>query len=298
MMNLMHWRLLLEVAEIGNVSRAAEAYGITQSGASQAISQMEETLGVKLFVRDRRQTTLTDIGQEVLDRAKRMLSELESIQQLVNDSKGLQRGRVTIASFPSVFATRLGPILQHFRQRHPGLEVLTLEGTDEEVETWLASASIDIGVVMNPATERLALSLGRDSWVAVIPNSHSLARRSTASPIALEELVGQPFIVATGGCHLHSQTLAQSVGLELSDIRLQVRDWNTALALIREGMGLSIMPASTLPDHLQGVRVFPLAEPLYREFGLVCSLQGLQSRPAQALLEFIRKAMANSPEQA
>ncbi len=76
MMNLMHWRLLVAVAEAENISRAAEQFGITQSGASQAITQMEEALGVKLFLRERRTTTLTAIGEQVLVRARRMLAEL------------------------------------------------------------------------------------------------------------------------------------------------------------------------------------------------------------------------------
>lgn len=294
MMNLMHWRLLVAVADAGNVSRAAERYGITQSGASQALTQMEEALGVKVFVRDRRQTTVTAIGQQIIERARRMLGELESIQNLVDASRGCHLGRIKLASFPSVFANLLPPLLQGFSRLHPGIEIVSLEGTDEEVEQWLANSSVDLGVVMNPAASRGALLLGRDCWVVAVPAQHELARKSSSSTIALKDLVEEPFILATGGCHLHGQSLVEREGLRLTDVRITVRDWATAFALIREGMGISIVPASALPTDRRGMRVFELSTPIYREFGLVCSPAGERTPAAQAFLNDIRKSVMHS----
>ncbi|KTT40069.1 LysR family transcriptional regulator [Pseudomonas oryzihabitans] len=289
-MNLMHWRLLVAVADAGNVTRAAERYGITQSGASQALTQMEEALGVKVFVRDRRQTTLTAIGEQIVERAKRMLRELESIQNLVDASRGCHLGRIKLASFPSVFANLLPPLLQNFSRLHPGIEIVALEGTDEEVEQWLASNSVDLGIVMNPSPARGALLLGRDSWVVAVPASHDLARKSSASTVSLTDIVEEPFILATGGCYLHGQSLVEREGLVLKDIKITVRDWTSAFALISEGMGISIVPASTLPADRRGLRVFELSKPIYREFGLVCSEAGERTPCAQALINEIRKS--------
>ncbi|MDT4837018.1 HTH-type transcriptional regulator GltC [compost metagenome] len=290
MMNLMHWKLLVAVADAENVSRAAERFGITQSGASQAITQMEETLGVKVFVRERRKTTVTAIGEQIVARARRMLGELESIQNLVDASRGCHLGRIRLASFPSVFASLLSPLLQAFTRLHPGIEIVSLEGTDEEVEDWLASNSIDLGIVMNPAPERDPVMIGYDSWVAAIPTNHYLARRATSSTVALSELVNEPFIVATGGCHLHGRSLMEREGLALSDVRLTVRDWTTAFALISEGMGVSMVPASTLPKDFHNMRIYELSPPIYRRFGLVCSVSGQESATAQEFLKQVRKS--------
>lgn len=291
MMNLMHWKLLVAVADAGNVSRAAEAFGITQSGASQAISQMEQALGVKVFVRERKHTSVTALGEQVLVRARRMIAELESIQNLVDASRGCHLGRIRLATFPSVFASVLPPLLQAFKRLHPGIEVICLEGTDEEVESWLASGDIDLGVVMNPQAERSPVMLGHDRWVATIPLGHPLARRGSLSPLGLAELVDEPFIVATGGCHLHGRSLVQQAGLNLSNVRLTVRDWNTALALVGEGLGVSIMPASTLPEVPRWLRVYDLDPPIYRRFGLLGSSAQALLPAAQALLKHVHKAM-------
>jgi molybdate transport repressor ModE-like protein len=289
MMNLIHWRLMVAVADEGNISKAAERCGITQSGASQAIAQMEDVLGVQLFTRERRQTSVTAIGAQVLERARAMLAELDAIRQIANHSKGMTSGSVTLASFPSVFASILPVHLQAFARLHPEVDVITLEGTDEEVQAWLAEGAVDVGVVLNPAPEQNALSLGRDAWVAAVPSRHPLARRHADTKLALKELAAQPFVLATGGCHLNGRSLAERAGLELADVRITVRDWASAYALIRQGLGVSIVPESTLPADLHGIRVFPLVEPLYREFALVCSRSGQTARPVQALLDLMRK---------
>ncbi|GGY05247.1 LysR family transcriptional regulator [Litchfieldella qijiaojingensis] len=288
MMNLLHWRLLVAVADAGSVSKAAERYGITQSGASQAITQMEESLGIKVFVRERRQTSVTAVGQQVLDRARQMLAELESIQNLADSAKEWDKGRITLASFPSVFALMLRPLISSFSRIHPGIEVVHLNGTDKEVEEWLANESIDLGVVMNPAPHRQAIPLGRDAWVVVMPSAHPLARRSSSKGVALHELVDEPFIAATGGCHLHGQEIASQHGVDLKNVRISVQDWDTAYSLIREGMGLSVVPFSTVPDDIRGIRVMELAESVYREFGLVLAASNHKSLPVTALLDHIQ----------
>lgn len=293
MMNLMHWRLLIAVADLGNISRAAELVGISQSGASQAVSQVEDSLGVKIFVRDRRNSTVTAIGTQIIDRARRMVAELESIQNLVDEAKGFHMGRITLASFPSVFASLLPPLIQGFKKRHPSVDIVTLEATDEEVENWLSHNHIDLGIVLNPAPERGAVMLGYDSWVAAVPSAHPLARRGSSGQISLAELTDEPFIVTTGGCHLHGKSLMEQGGYSLNNIRLEVKDWRTAFTLIGEGMGVSIVPASTVPDSIRSLRVYELSPPLYRNFGLVCSKQGEKSPVVQEFLRQLRKSVSS-----
>lgn len=77
----------------------------------------------------------------------------------------------------------------------------------------------------------------------------------------------------------------EQAGLRLSDVRVTVRDWASACVLVREGMGVALVPESTLPDEQRGLRVMPLVPAIYREFGLVCSDAGKASRPVQALLD-------------
>lgn len=289
MMNLLHWRLLVSVADAGNISRAAERVGITQSGASQAIAQLEAALGFQVFARERRHVGVTALGEQVIQHARAMVDRLDAIRALADDSKGLSGGRIRLASFPSVISTLLPGLLRDFQRRHPGIELVALEGTDEEVEDWLAAGTVELGVVLNPAPGRAAAMLGRDAWVAIMPTKHPLGRRASEQGVTLDELATQPFILATGGCAVNGQSLMKRAGLRLSDVRVTVRDWASACVLVREGMGVALVPESTLPDEQRGLRVIPLNPPIYRAFGLVCSQTGTASRPVQALMEGLRK---------
>ena len=103
MMNLLHWRLLVAVADAGNISRAAEEIGMTQSGASQAIAQLESSLGFPVFTRERRYIGITALGEQVVEHARNMLSQLNVIRELADRGRNVTRGRIRLASFPSVY---------------------------------------------------------------------------------------------------------------------------------------------------------------------------------------------------
>ncbi|WP_349963186.1 LysR substrate-binding domain-containing protein [Rhizobium sp. ZPR3] len=78
-------------------------------------------------------------------------------------------------------------------------------------------------------------------------------------------------MLATGGCPLHARTLAEADGLSLADVRMEVRDWTSAIALVREGVGVSVVPESTLPENRKGLRTARLDPSLCRRFGLTAS---------------------------
>ncbi|WP_254051322.1 LysR family transcriptional regulator [Stenotrophomonas sp. SAU14A_NAIMI4_5] len=293
-MNLAHWRLLVAVADEGTISRAAERVGISQSGASQAIGQLEAALGFPIFVRERRQVDVTALGAQVVEHARTMLGSLQAIRALADDNQGVSGARIRLATFPSIISTVLPALLRDFQRRHPGIEVVVVEGTDEEVEQWLDAGAVDVGVVMNPAPARSPLALGSDVWVAVLAQTHPLGRRSTERGIALDELAAEPFILATGGCTVNGQRLMEDAGLQLSDVRITVRDWASACVLVREGLGVSLVPESTLPSDRQGLRVLPVAPVIRRVFGLVRSPAAHASRATQVFMQVVGAGAAAS----
>lgn len=287
MHNLLHWRLLVAVADSGTITQAAAICGMTQSAASQAIAQLETMLSTRLLVRQPHNVVLTQSGLQIVAHARTMLEALRAIQQCAQQAGNAHAGKIRLASFPSAFSKLLPPLLRKFRRLYPDIELITLEGTDHEVESWLTSAAADIGVVLNPAPERQCFPLGEDAWLAVVPSAHPLAR--ARRPVALDALSRLPFILATGGCDLNAQSLAQQSGLALADIRATVSDWQTALTLVREGTGVALMPASVIPPDALGVCALPLVAPIYRRFGLACSSEAAALLPVQTLLSYLRE---------
>lgn len=291
-MNLTQLRSLIAVAEAGSFTAAAEAVGVTQSGMSQALAALEETLGVKLLVRQRHGVELTAFGERALDHARAAFAHLESVRQEAMEVTGEETGSIRIAALPSVFATVLPPLLRRFRSLHPGIKVVALETDDREVEVWLEAGAVDLGVVLNPSPDSAAVLIGQDAWVGVLPASHRLGRRSTLS---LTELAAEPFVLATGGCHVHARTLAETAGLSLADVRMEVRDWASATALVREGVGVSLVPESTLPEKRKGLRTVRLDPPLARLFGLKTSSAREVSRASRLFVELAKRQRMFTP---
>lgn len=284
MMNLMHWRMLVAVADTGNITRAAERIGMTQSGASQALALLEDMLGVQLFTRENRQTLPTAIGMQVVEQARVMLEALQTIRSTVDAAKDVQRGTLRLASFPMVLAKFLPPLLRRFNRLYPGIEVVALEVSDHEVEALLEAGLVDLGVVLNPPPERTCAVLGRDSWVGVAPLGHPLVRQAREGSVTLAELIEYPFVLATGGCTVNARSLAAEAGLVLRDVRVEVREWSSAFTLVQDNVGVTLVPEMTLPVNRRRLSVFPLATPLHREFGLVASSREASSPAVQVLL--------------
>lgn len=219
-MNLTQLRGFIAVAEAGSFTAAAAAMGITQSGLSQALAALEEALDMKLLVRQRQGVELTAFGERALEHARTACAHLDAIGREAREAAGQEHGSLRIAAFPSVIATVLPPLLRRFHALHPGIETVILETDDREVETWLESGAVDLGVVLNPPRDVEAIPLGEDAWVGVLPAAHRFGRHGKLS---LATLVAEPFVLATGGCHHHARTLAEQAGLSLADIRIEVQ---------------------------------------------------------------------------
>ena len=137
---------------------------MTQSGASQAIAQLEDSMGAPLFLRERRRTVPTALGLQAVAEARLMLASLDRLRALARQARGEAGGTLRLASLPIVFSTILPPLLRRFRQAHPGIEVVPLEASDHEIETLLAAGTVDLGVVLNAPPDSGVCPLGEDDW--------------------------------------------------------------------------------------------------------------------------------------
>ena len=117
MMNLMHWRMVVAVADTGNITRAAERVGMTQSGASQALALIEETLGVRLFTRENRQTLPTAIGLPVIEQARTMRDMNASVQTTAKQIKLIAQANVSHSAAAASLLGSLGEIRKILRTR-------------------------------------------------------------------------------------------------------------------------------------------------------------------------------------
>ncbi|MBC7813428.1 MAG: LysR family transcriptional regulator [Burkholderiales bacterium] len=263
-MNLTQFETLIAIADTGSFTEAAERVGVTRSAASHALANLEAELGVALLERERGSVTPTAIGNCVLHHAREILANVESIQQHAADARGLQSGKLRIGVVSSLSAKVLSGILRKFRQEYPHIEIVTFEGAGHEVEDWILSSTVDVGFTLR-ATEGIeGTVIGQDEARVLIPNNHPLRKHRSVTWAALAD---EPFILPKLACDFIGATWQDTKDLARHK-RYEASDVQTIIAMVREGLGISILPEMLLPSQLEGLSLLSLEPPLRFMFGV------------------------------
>lgn len=284
-MTLTQLEIFSLVAELQGFTSAAHRLGISQSAVSHAIKALEQEWGVELFRRHQSQVELSDIGQQLLLRARAMSGLANTLQQEAADARGMKRGTLRIGSFGPTSSNRLLPrILKEFRREHPGIEVHVDEGPDRQVIQWLDERRIDVGFVVMEHERFDTFALCKDQMVALVPADHPLAARPC---LALQALCDDPFILTEAGS-LELVSRLFSTARLTPTVRYRCSQLLSTLEAVGRGDGVSIVAEGSLPETpAPRYQVRPLSPPVTREIGLAV-LDQRQSSPAT--LAFIRLA--------
>lgn len=252
-MNLAQLRALRAVHEAGSVTGAAELLGVTQSAVSHALTSLETELGIRLVLRERTGCRLTEVGRRLMPHATDALRHVDRFVEEAGASAGLISGRLRLGAFPSA-CSLLPPLIRAFRKLHPAVDILLLEGTDDEVDEWIDRRVVELGVVTGPRPDLHTAPLAEDELLAVLPAEHPLAGEPD---VTLADLADDPFLLSSGGCEPIIRRLHRRQGLGLEPAH-RVREMTTLLAMVRENLGVSIVPSLALRDTAGGVATVPL----------------------------------------
>jgi DNA-binding transcriptional LysR family regulator len=246
--------VLTTVVERGTFSAAAEEIGITQSGISQSIKQLEAVLGTRLLVRHRDGVTTTDLGRAALVDARAALQAIERLRQRCSAAKGLQSGHVRIGSVSSVAARLLPEPLAEFRRLYPGISVDLIEGTDSEVCEWVENKIVDLGLSGETTPTLLPTVIAKDDFALVVGSKHILAKRRG---VRLSDLKHEPFLMSTSGCEPAIRRLFKKAKID-PPIAFRVRDPAALTNLVGQGLGVTIMPRLAIPAGTRSVVCLPI----------------------------------------
>ena len=185
------------VVELRGFTAAALQLSISQSAVSHAIKSLERELGVDLLERGKASVELTEVGRQLLTRAREMLGLAEAMRQEAAAARGLKRGSLRIGSFGPTSSLKLLPaILDAYSRAYPDIEVRVEEGDDDAVVQWLQERRVDAGFVVLPHEGFDTVELAQDQLVALVPRRSALAKRPALS---LESLCAEPFILSGAG---------------------------------------------------------------------------------------------------
>ncbi|MFD0589269.1 LysR family transcriptional regulator [Paenibacillus sp. GCM10027627] len=270
-----------KVIETGSFTKAGEMLNMTQSAVSHAIAGLESELGVPLIIRDKKRgLILSNLGMRILKPTKEVLNNLYIIKQEAAAEKGLEAGTIRVGSFPSTTARLLPKMIGTFKKLYPQIEVVLFEGTDYEVSEWVRNGIIDMGFIAKLNWDESIIPITRDKMVAVLSKYHPF---SNYQAIPVEMLADSPFIMPTGGCELIIREIFESSGFSLN-IQFQVRELTTILNMVKEGLGVTVIPEFALPDSLPAVVVRELEPAIWRHIGLRCPSTDESSPAAQRFI--------------
>lgn len=284
-MTLTQLEIFSRVAELQGFTSAATRLGISQSAVSHAIKSLEQELGVELFRRHQAQVELTDIGRQLLLRARAMLGLAATLEQEAADARGMKRGTLRIGSFGPTSSMHLLPrILQEYRREHPGIEVHIDEGPDRQVLQWLEERRIDLGFVVLPQERFDTFALVADQLVALVPAGHALAGEQQ---LRLEQLCHDPFVLTEAGSAELVTRLFTGAGLS-PNIRYRCSQLLSTLETVARGDALSIVAELSLPPAADRRYLSKALLPAVQRQVGIAVLDRRQSSPAA--LSFIQLA--------
>jgi LysR family transcriptional regulator, transcription activator of glutamate synthase operon len=298
-MDLRQLRYLVALAEELNFTRAAANEHIAQPALSQQIRRLEDELGLALVERTTRHVSLTEAGQLLVVRARRILAELEAAATELAAVRGVDTGHVTIGAMHTMGPVDLSLALATFHERHPHVGLTVREASSEEMAEMLRVDELDLAFLS--VTERVEShglglhQLVSEELVTLLAPDHPLAGRRQ---VRMAELAAEPFISFRTGARLRELLFAagREAGFE-PRVALESNESQRVRRLVSRGLGVAILPRSDAIGPGAEVAVAALVEPSLRRDITLAWREGRRHPPAAtAFLELARETFDGEPD--
>lgn len=275
-MELRHLRYALAVADTRNFTRAARALGVSQPPLSRQIRELEEAMGVALFLRETRPVQLTDAGRVFIDQARQIVAHVD---QLTTAMHRLSSPRFIVGVVGSIMQGAMPDMIRRFRDACPQIEVELVEMTTVQQVAALKEGQIDAGLgrVRIEDADILRTVLYAEPLVLAAPQDEDTAGAS------LSDVAGKVLIVypSTPRPSYADQVLALLADRGITPERLiEVREVQTALGLVAAGAGMAIVPQSLRGTQRNGITYTALSDEEARSPIILSQRRSDDSAPA------------------
>ena len=281
------YEALAASVDANSLTRAADILGCTQSAVSHSIASLEEELGFPILIRNRGGVSLTDEGKRILPSVRGILKSEERLRQTASSIRGLESGTVRIGAFTSVAVHWLPPILKQFQMDYPKVDFRLLNGDYHDVEQWIREGSVDIGFISLPSSlECECVALMEDRLLAIVPES---SRFASYPKFPLIECEREPFISLLESSDHDARRALEAAGVK-PNVRFYTKDDYAIIAMVEQGLGISIMPELLLKGRHDRLIQLPLQPESKRTIGLAIASSGPATRKfADYVVEFVKK---------
>ncbi|SHI20923.1 LysR family transcriptional regulator [Pollutimonas bauzanensis] len=282
------------VAQTGSFSAAAQIVHVSQPALTSMIQKLERQLGLTLFDRDSRGSTVTTAGRELFPAIQRILVELNETVASVINSTTPRGGTVSIACIPSIAASFMPPLIASFERVHPQIRIVMKDAMTENrgIIDMLRSGQIDYGIA-SPSQESSDLQfrlLFEDELVALVAHA---AAASKDHSITWSQLAAHPLIGMS-----YESYVRQMVDKAFAQIGVSKRPYTqvslitTAVGMVKAGLGVTVLPSTAARVcNLEGIHLLSLTEPaMRRRMGFIYRSMTSLSPAAKHFMNFVEAA--------
>jgi LysR family hydrogen peroxide-inducible transcriptional activator len=242
-MNLKDMKYLVALADTGHFGKAAERTFVSQPTLSAQIKKLEEYLGVKLVERQPKNVQLTEVGKQIVVRARRMLDESDEIVALARSNTDPFAGKLKVALIPTIGPYLLPRIMQKIRKAVPQLGLMLYEYQTEPLLKRLRDGEIDLGIMaLLPALQDglESRALYEEAFTVALPNHHPLAAKSS---IKLQDLKGETLLLLEDGHCLRDQALEVCSRVDVREAEdFRATSLETLRQMVVAGLGVTLLP--------------------------------------------------------
>jgi LysR family hydrogen peroxide-inducible transcriptional activator len=291
-------RYLCAVVENGHFGRAAKACHVSQSTLSAGILELEETLGASLLERNNRSLVLTAIGEEVVERARGLLLDVEDLVALCQASSEPLSGRLRLGVIPTIAPFLLPGILKSLREDYPDFAPFIREDLTEALVDALHRGDLDLLLLALPvAAEGVeTMHLFDDPFYLAAPAEHPLA---TAEVVSTDSLRGQELLLLEDGHCLRDHAL-EACKLRGREYRVpyQATSLATVVQMVASGIGITLLPGMAVDGGAlaaPGVAIRPFDDrSVSRQIGLMWRRKTPRSTEFRLLGDYIAARQAQT----
>jgi LysR family hydrogen peroxide-inducible transcriptional activator len=244
--SLQQMRFLCAVAEHRHFGRAADACAVTQSTLSAGIQELEERLGVILVERDRRRVMMTALGEEIVMRARRLLSDAEDLVEVAQGGREPLSGSLRLGVIPTIGPYLTPPVMRGLAKAFPRLKLYLREEQTAALLEKLAVGQLDLVLLALPydVGDLETMTLGEDAILVALPAGHHLAR---ASRIDHDDLAAEKLLLLEDGHCLRSHSLqACHIAGSVPNEIFQGTSLRTLVQMAASGLGITLVPEMAL----------------------------------------------------
>jgi LysR family cys regulon transcriptional activator len=244
-MKLQQLKYLLAIVDNGlNITAAADRLYTSQPGVSKQLKLLEDELGLQLFTRKGKSLDrITPAGQQVIDRARSIMKEIDNIRSLAADFYHEEQGTLSIATTHTQARYVLPEVIREFRERFPGVNLHLHQGTSEQIADMVAANDIDFAIATGSHelfSNLLLVPSYRWDRSIIVPNGHALTKLDRK--LTLKDLAAYPLVtyVFSFGGQSSLKKAFEERGLE-PDVVFTARDADVIKTYVRMGLGVGIV---------------------------------------------------------